>query len=123
MAALERMLSLPKSSKPCLVVDDTVTKRFVQFYGGFGDRPTIDVPFAPQAPNGHFFMRAGRVFTPDKLVFEIGDGERLPVYRSECDSVEAAVMLARRVLTEVLCLPDAAILKLDEIQQTPSVTS
>ncbi len=108
--ALERMRMLPEHERPYVIVDDTVTKRFVQFCGGFGAALRIDVPVLRN------------VVAPAVATELLGESNHLNddlwSHTKVCASVAEAEQLAVRVLTECLGLPGIADLTVTESPQS-----
>lgn len=113
-AALERMVSQVPENRPFVVVEDTVTKRFVQFAGDFKKPITVDVPWrANMSPKNQ------NVMNTSMAVILLGDPTPLNefgvcFFQRKCRGVSEAAEVARYVLRDVLELPDIATLTIGE---------
>lgn len=107
--------------KPCIVIDDAVTKRFIQLCGGFSKPLMVDMPDLALKPNVVSHPHAVELFGGEpRLVFEeVG----LFSYTKEVPTVDEAVELVMLALNLCLCLPEFAELNLSEFCQGKEILS
>lgn len=110
--ALDRMQAKAEERGSAVVVQDTVTERFVQYLGGFGRPIMIDVPATEKNIRS---MERLRELLGDKPSYYLEGPTRIPVYQRECSTPAEAAALGVRVLRECQELPDKAVLAIEEI--------
>lgn len=113
--ALARMIQVPDAMQRFVILEDTVTNKFVQFFGG-SDKPiTIDLP-TPQleglSDRAHAYRLIGTLHVPKGT-------NLVPSYQKKNLSPEAAVVLGLRVMKLVHRLPDCAQLQIVEDRSLP----
>lgn len=115
LEALVRMIQLPDSMKRFVILEDTITDKFVQFFGGSNKPITIDLP-TPQlegiSDRAHAYRLIGMLYVPKRQGL-------VPSYQKGNLSPEAAVVLGLRVMKLVHRLPDCAQLQIVEDRSLP----
>jgi len=110
VAALRRLQQTPAKHRPFVIVEDTVTDKFVQFRGSDGDPLLLDLP-----TNELSSEAARRAAT----MLKHNGSPDFPAYQADCQTVEWGARVAMRVLREVHELPEFAELRILEETSTP----
>lgn len=105
-AALERLSTQDNDLRPYVIVEDTVTKRFIQFAGSFGRPLLIDVPWRsklePQEQNVMNLMMASVLLDEPKEPNEFG----VCFFQKYCPTITEMMQVAQYVLRDALELPE-----------------
>lgn len=109
LAALDRMKLLPKSLRPSVIVEDTVTRKFVQFRGSDVEWFLVDLP------TSELSSEAARAAS---RILRHNGNARFPAFQVELANSDGAARVGMRVLREVHELPEFAELRIVE-QQVP----
>jgi hypothetical protein len=110
VAALRRLRETPMKHKPYVIVEDTVTKKFVQFCTPPRGGVLIDLPTNE--------LSSGAARTAASFLKHNGSLE-FPAYEADCPTDEWGAKAAMRVLREVHQLPEFAELRIFEETSTP----
>ena len=112
------MASVEYKRGPCVVVSNDVTKRFVQFYGGFGRPIVFDVPVGGEGANTPFRSALEKAFGAPKNKLddlEFFQQSFAGWHSSEGEIANAAARVATATLVDVLGIPKEADVLIEEI--------
>lgn len=105
-AALERLVSQEKDIRPFVIVEDVITKRFIQFAGSFNRPILIDVPWRAtmeeKNQNVMNLMMAAVLLDEPKPPNEFG----VCFFQKYCPTVGEMMQVAQYVLRDALELPE-----------------